>query len=134
MTSFLPMKHGGLLSLGLILGSLGQALGQVVVDNSFGAGGALAGPNFQIPDTLGKAVFAPDIQIYERPHVPGAMGSAPFDEEGVRTREREVVRDGVVEGYFLSTYSARKLGMQTTGNAGGACTETLRAVFKWRGT
>ena len=50
------MKHGGLLSLGLILGSLGQALGQVVVDNSFGAGGALAGPNFQIPDTLGKAV------------------------------------------------------------------------------
>ena len=55
MTSFLPMKHGGLVSLGLILGSLGQALGQVVVDNSFGAGGALAGPNFQIPDTLGKA-------------------------------------------------------------------------------
>jgi PmbA protein len=53
------------------------------------------------------------------------MGSAPFDEEGVRTREREVVRDGVVEGYFLSTYSARKLGMQTTGNAGGSHNLTL---------
>ena len=50
------MKHGGLLSFGLILGSLAQALGQVVVDNSFSAGGALAGPNFQIPDSLGKTV------------------------------------------------------------------------------
>jgi len=56
MTDLLPMKRCGLLSLGLILGSLGQALGQVVVDNSFGTGGALAGPNFQIPDSLGKTV------------------------------------------------------------------------------
>ena len=56
MTSFLPMKHGGLLSLGLILGSLGQALGQVVVDNSFGTAGALAGPDVLVPDTLGKTV------------------------------------------------------------------------------
>ena len=56
MTSFLPKKLCGLLSLGLILGSLGQALGQVVVDNSFSAGGALAGPDFLIPDSLGKTV------------------------------------------------------------------------------
>ncbi|MDP6679883.1 MAG: filamentous hemagglutinin N-terminal domain-containing protein, partial [Verrucomicrobiota bacterium] len=56
MTSLLPMKRCGFVSLGLILGSLGQALGQVVVDNSFGTGGALAGPNFQIPDSLGKTV------------------------------------------------------------------------------
>ncbi|KAB0601901.1 metalloprotease PmbA [Cupriavidus pauculus] len=89
------------------------------------SGGALYRKSTFLYDTLGKAVFAPDIQIYERPHVPGAMGSAPFDEEGVRTREREVVRDGVVEGYFLSTYSARKLGMQTTGNAGGSHNLTL---------
>ncbi|MDP6795081.1 MAG: filamentous hemagglutinin N-terminal domain-containing protein [Verrucomicrobiota bacterium] len=50
------MKRSGLLSLGLIIGSLGQAIGQVVVDNSFGTGGVLAGPNFQIPDSLGKTV------------------------------------------------------------------------------
>jgi len=56
MTSFLPKTHCGLLSLGFVFGSLGQALGQVVVDNSFGTGGALAGPNFQIPDSLGKTV------------------------------------------------------------------------------
>ncbi|SVC01250.1 uncharacterized protein METZ01_LOCUS254104, partial [marine metagenome] len=56
MTSFLPMKRSGLLSLGLIIGSIGQPLGQVVVDNSFSSGGALVGPNFQIPDSLGKTV------------------------------------------------------------------------------
>ncbi|XQU70046.1 metalloprotease PmbA [Cupriavidus sp. H18C1] len=84
------------------------------------SGGALYRKSTFLYDTLGKAVFAPHIDIHERPHVPGAMGSAPFDEEGVKTRARDVVRDGVVEGYFLSTYSARKLGMQTTGNAGGS--------------
>ena len=50
----------------------------------------------------------------------GAVGSAPFDEEGVKTQRRDVVKDGVVQGYFLSTYSARKLGMKTTGNSGGS--------------
>jgi PmbA protein len=65
-------------------------------------------------------VFGEHIQIVEDPHVKGAVGSAPFDEEGVKTARREVVRDGVVQGYFLSTYSARKLGLKTTGNAGGA--------------
>ncbi|KAA0182410.1 metalloprotease PmbA [Cupriavidus cauae] len=84
------------------------------------SGGALYRKSTFLYDTLGKPVFAPHIDIHERPHVPGAMGSAPFDEEGVKTRARDVVRDGVVEGYFLSTYSARKLGMQTTGNAGGS--------------
>ncbi|GJG96495.1 metalloprotease PmbA [Cupriavidus pauculus] len=89
------------------------------------SGGALYRKSTFLYDTLGKAVFAPHIQINERPHVPGAMGSAPFDEEGVRTHARDVVRDGVVEGYFLSTYSARKLGMKTTGNAGGSHNLTL---------
>ncbi|AOY93274.1 metalloprotease PmbA [Cupriavidus sp. USMAA2-4] len=89
------------------------------------SGGALYRKSTFLYDSLGKAVFAPHVQIHERPHVPGAMGSAPFDEEGVRTRARDVVRDGVVEGYFLSTYSARKLGMQTTGNAGGSHNLTL---------
>ena len=50
----------------------------------------------------------------------GAVGSSPFDDEGVRTRQRDVVKNGVVQGYFLSSYSARKLGMKTTGNAGGS--------------
>jgi PmbA protein len=84
------------------------------------SGGALYRKTSFLVDSLGKPVFAPHVQIVEDPHVPRAMGSAPFDEEGVRTRQRSVVKDGVVEGYFLSTYSARKLGMQTTGNAGGS--------------
>jgi PmbA protein len=58
--------------------------------------------------------------VVEDPHLVGAVGSAPFDEEGVRTARRKVVSDGVLQGYFLSSYSARKLGMQTTGNAGGS--------------
>lgn len=84
------------------------------------SGGALYRKSTFLHDTLGKPVFPAHIDIHEQPHVPGAMGSAPFDEEGVRTQARDVVRDGVVEGYFLSTYSARKLGMKTTGNAGGS--------------
>ncbi len=70
-------------------------------------------------DSLGKPVFSPRVSIDERPFEPQGMASAAFDEEGVATRERPIVRAGVVEGYFLGSYSARKLGMQTTGNAGG---------------
>jgi PmbA protein len=68
----------------------------------------------------GQQVFPTGFSILERPHIPKAMGSAPFDEEGVATRERELVSDGVLNGYILSTYSARRLGLVTTGNAGGA--------------
>lgn len=70
--------------------------------------------------SLGKPVWAPHITIKEDPFIPGAHGSSPFDEEGVKVKARTVVKKGVCEGYFLSTYSARKLGMQTTGNAGGS--------------
>ncbi len=84
------------------------------------SGGALYRKSTFLTDALGKAVFGADIQIVEDPFIAGAVGSAPFDEEGVRVQRRDVVRDGVVQGYFLSTYSARKLGMQTTGNAGGS--------------
>jgi len=65
-------------------------------------------------------VFTPHIDIVEEPHVRGALGSAAFDDEGVATRARSVVSGGILEGWFLSSYSARKLGMKTTGNAGGA--------------
>ena len=68
----------------------------------------------------GQQVFPAGFTIAERPHIPKGMGSAPFDEEGVETRDRELVRDGVLTGYILSSYSARRLGLQTTGNAGGA--------------
>jgi len=68
---------------------------------------------------LGEPVFAPDVTIEERPHEPRALASAPFDDEGVATRPRTVVRAGVLEGYFLGSYAARKLGMQSTGSAGG---------------
>jgi PmbA protein len=91
------------------------------------SGGALYRKTTFLVDSLGKPVFAPHIQVLEDPHVVGGMGSAPFDEEGVRTQRRNVVDDGVVQGYFLSTYSARKLGMKTTGNAGGSHNLSLRS-------
>lgn len=84
------------------------------------SGGALYRKSTFLLDTLGKQVFPSHIQIVEDPHLVGAVGSAPFDEEGVKTVRRKVINDGVLQGYFLSSYSARKLGMQTTGNAGGS--------------
>jgi PmbA protein len=84
------------------------------------SGGALYRKSTFLLDSLGKSAFPEHIQIVEDPHVVGAVGSTPFDEEGVKTSRRDVVKNGVVQGYFLSTYSARKLGMQTTGNAGGS--------------
>jgi PmbA protein len=84
------------------------------------SGGALYRKSTFLLDSLGKSIFPSHIQVSEDPHVIGAIGSAPFDEEGVRTVARDVVKDGVLQGYFLSTYSARKLGMKTTGNAGGS--------------
>lgn len=70
-------------------------------------------------DRLGTEVFAPVVEIREEPHLRGEMASAWFDAEGVATAPRLVVRDGVLDGWFLSTYSARKLGLETTGDAGG---------------
>ena len=89
------------------------------------SGGALYRKSTFLLDSLGKSVFPSHIQILEDPHVIGGVGSAPFDEEGVRTVRRNVVKDGVVQGYFLSSYSARKLGMKTTGNAGGSHNLTM---------
>ena len=70
-------------------------------------------------DAAGSQVFPEALQMQERPHIRGALASAPFDSEGVATRDRELVRDGVLDGYVLGSYSARKLGLRTTGNAGG---------------
>lgn len=84
------------------------------------SGGALYRKSSFLVDSLGQQIFAPQVRISERPHLPKAMGSSRFDDDGVATHDREVVEGGVLQGYFLSTYSARKLGMQTTGNAGGS--------------
>jgi PmbA protein len=70
-------------------------------------------------NSVGQQVFPAGFSIAERPHILKAMGSAPFDEEGVATRDRELIVDGILTGYILSSYSARKLGLTTTGNAGG---------------
>ncbi|MFI4889888.1 MAG: metalloprotease PmbA [Steroidobacterales bacterium] len=70
-------------------------------------------------NAAGSRVFPAGFSIVERPHIPKAVGSAAFDEEGVATRDRELIADGILTGYILSSYSARKLGLQTTGNAGG---------------
>ncbi len=84
------------------------------------SGGALYRRSSFLLDSLGSQVFAPIVSIREDPHIPRARGSAPFDNEGVATAPRDVVQNGVVRGYFLGSYSARKLGMTSTGNAGGS--------------
>ncbi|PRD68051.1 metalloprotease PmbA [Malikia spinosa] len=89
------------------------------------SGGALYRKTTFLLDSLGSQVFPDHIDILEDPHLRGGKGSAPFDDEGVRTAKRQVVEAGIVQGYFLSTYSARKLGMRTTGNAGGSHNLTL---------
>jgi PmbA protein len=84
------------------------------------SGGALYRKASFLVDGLGKPLFADHVSIREDPFLPRALGSSPFDEEGVRGQRRDVVSGGVLNGYFLSSYSGRKLGMKTTGNAGGA--------------
>ncbi|MDX1655810.1 MAG: metalloprotease PmbA, partial [Candidatus Competibacteraceae bacterium] len=82
-------------------------------------GGALYRRSSFLVDSLGRQVFPDFLQMEERPHIPGALGSAPFDAEGVATEDRELVQGGVIKSYILDSYSARRLGMATTGNAGG---------------
>ncbi len=84
------------------------------------SGGALYRKASFLVDHLGKRVLPEFVNISERPHIRCGLGSAPFDSDGVATREREVVSGGILQGYFLSAYTARKLGLQTTGNAGGS--------------
>jgi PmbA protein len=91
------------------------------------SGGSLYRKSSFLVDSLGKRVFSPIVNLSERPHLKRGQSSSWFDDDGVATRDREVVQDGVVQGYFLGSYSARKLGMQTTGNAGGSHNLILRS-------
>ena len=109
-----PVLFEAPLSAGL-LGHLIQAIN----------GGALYRKSSFLMDSLGKQVLPEHINVYEDPFILRGKGSSPFDDEGVITKERQVIEAGRIEGYFLSTYSARKLGMQTTGNAGGSHNLTL---------
>ena len=70
-------------------------------------------------NSAGEQIFPAFLQMAERPHLPKGLASSPFDQEGAATRDRELVRDGVLGGYVLGSYSARRLGLKTTGNAGG---------------
>ncbi|MCA0438863.1 MAG: metalloprotease PmbA [Proteobacteria bacterium] len=108
-TTECPVLFESPLAAGL-LGSFVQAV----------SGGALYRKTSFLVDSLGKPVFAKHIDVSEDPFILGGKGSSPYDEEGVRVAPRQVVKGGRVQGYFLSTYSARKLGMKTTGNAGGS--------------
>ena len=89
------------------------------------SGGALYRKSSFLLDSLGKRVLPEHIDVREDPHVPRGKGSAPFDDEGVATRPALIVDAGTVQSYFLSSYSARKLGMRTTGHAGGSHNLTL---------
>ncbi|QRM18795.1 metalloprotease PmbA [Dechloromonas sp. TW-R-39-2] len=108
-TGEFPVLFEAPLAAGL-LGSLVHAV----------SGGALYRKASFLLDHLGKRVMPEFVQISERPHIKRGLGSSAFDSDGVATRDREVVTDGILQAYFLSTYTARKLGMQTTANAGGS--------------
>ena len=115
-TGHFPVLFEAPLALGL-LGALTHAT----------SGGALYRQTSFLLDSLGHQLFPTHISVLEDPHIKGAMGSSPFDEEGVITQAREVINAGVLQGYFLSSYTARKLGMVTTGNAGGSHDLVLRS-------
>ncbi len=83
------------------------------------SGAALYRGSSFLVDSLGKPVFASNVNMQENPHLPKGMGSCPFDGDGVQTQPRALVVDGVVQGYVLSHYSSKKLGMKNTANAGG---------------
>lgn len=93
-------------------GLIGHFLGAVRGSSQYRKSSFLLG-------AAGQQVFPPFLELRERPHIHKGLGSSPFDSEGVSTRDRELVRDGVLQGYVLGSYSARKLGLKTTGNAGG---------------
>lgn len=96
----------------LARGFIGHAIGAI-------SGGAQYRRSSFLLDALGEKIFPDFVNIQERPHLPKAMASAPFDGEGVGTYDRDIVADGILNGYVLGSYAARRLGLQSTANAGG---------------
>ena len=97
----------------LARGFIGHAMGAI-------AGGAQYRRSSFLLDAVGEKIFPDFVDIQERPHLLKGMASAPYDSEGVKTWDRDIVSGGVLQGYILSSYSARRLGLETTANAGGA--------------
>lgn len=92
--------------------------------------GAISGSNLYrknsfLLDSIGRSVFPEFIRIYEQPHLKGALGSSPFDGEGVPTRDNLLVDKGCVQQYVLGSYSARRMGLKTTANADGVHNLTI---------
>lgn len=96
----------------LARGFFGHLLGAI-------SGGSLYRKSTFLLDSLDTQVLADFVTIDERPHLPAGLASSPFDDEGVATVDRRLVDAGVIKGYILGSYYARKLGMESTGNAGG---------------
>lgn len=114
-------------------GFIGHAIGAI-------SGGAQYRRASFLLNAAGQQVFPEFVVVQERPHIVKGMASAPFDAEGVATQDRDLVIDGVLQGYLLGSYSARRLGLTTTGNAGGAHNlvlpgnaEDLQAMMKAMG-
>lgn len=82
-------------------------------------GGSLYRKTSFLLDSLGEQIFPSWFEIAERPHIKGALGSSPYDNEGVRTKDSELIEAGVLKQYLLDSYAGRRLGMHTTGHAGG---------------
>ena len=91
------------------------------------SGGSLYRKSSFLLDQLDQPVFAPHSNIEDIPDICKGLASSPFDDEGVRVQTRRIIENGVLRGYFLGSYSARKLGLRTTGNAGGNHNLVLRA-------
>lgn len=113
-----PVLFEAPLACGL-LGSFAQAA----------SGGALYRDASFLRGKLGTQIFADHLSLHEDPFIEGEVGSAEFDDEGVATKARQVIDLGVLQGYFLSSYTARKLKMPLTGNAGGSHNLTLRSTL-----
>ena len=108
---FAPEMAGGL--IGALVGAI--------------SGGSLYRKASFLLDALDTRILPDFVRIHEQPLLPGALGSASFDSEGVATQTKDIVTNGMLRSYILSTYSARKLGMQTTGNAGGVHNLTVES-------
>ncbi|PPD31087.1 MAG: metalloprotease PmbA [Methylomonas sp.] len=101
-------------------GLIGSLLGAI-------SGSSLYRKSSFLLDSLDTQILPDFVRIHEQPLLVGGMGSASYDAEGVATKARDIVSDGILRSYILSTYSARKLGMQTTGNAGGVHNLTVES-------
>ncbi len=105
------------------------------------SGGNLYRKSSFLLDHLGQSIFPKHIHMQEKPHLLRGLGTAPFDDNGVATRENVFIEDGILKNYVLGIYSARQLGMKTTGNAGGVhnlmvstSNDDLKALLKKMGT